>query len=123
MPDSPVDILLGTGGAPEGVISAAALKCLGGDFQGRLNWRNDEEIERARTMGIKDPNAVYMRDELVRGDNVIFCATGVTDGEMLKGVQFTSTGAHTHSVVMRAKTGTVRYVHAQHHFNLKPKYS
>lgn len=122
MPDSPVDILLGIGGAPEGVLSAAALKCLGGDFQGRLKFRSTEEQERAKRMGITDPEKVYSMNELVKGDNVIFCASGVTDGEMLKGVTFKSGGAGTASVVMRAKSRTVRYVNAHHHFNFKPSY-
>ncbi len=122
MPDSPVDILLGIGGAPEGVLSAAALKCMGGDFQGVLKFRNEEEQKRAEKMGISDPDRVYQMEDLVRGDNVIFCASGVTDGEFLKGVQFASDGATTHSVVMRAKSRTVRWIEAHHHFNYKPKY-
>lgn len=86
MPDSPVDILLGIGGAPEGVLSAAALKCMGGDFQGQLKFRNDDEKDRAIKMGLKDPEKIFSMEELAAGDNVVFCATGVTDGEMLKGV-------------------------------------
>lgn len=122
MDDSPVDILLGIGGAPEGVISAAALKCLGGDFQGRLRWRSDEERERASDMGVSDPNKTYSMEELAGGNNVVFCATGVTDGEFLKGVQFTTEGAKTHSMVMRSKSRTVRWIHTEHHFDYKPSY-
>ena len=122
MPDSPVDVLMGIGGAPEGVLSAAALTCLGGDFQGQLKFRNDKERERAVAMGLSNPDAVFAMNELVKGDNVIFCASGVTDGELLKGVQLTSQGANTHSVVMRSKSKTVRYIHTEHKFNFKPKY-
>ncbi|RME93841.1 MAG: class II fructose-bisphosphatase [Candidatus Hydrogenedentota bacterium] len=121
MEDSPVDILLGIGGAPEGVLSAAALKCLGGDFQGRLKWRNEEEKERAKDMGITDPEKVYTMDELA-GGHVMFCATGVTDGEFLKGVHFTPRGAKTHSMVMRSKSRTIRWIHTEHHFDYKPTY-
>jgi fructose-1,6-bisphosphatase class II len=120
MPDSGIDVMLGIGGAPEGVIAAAALRCVGGDFQGRLKPRNDEEVERARQMGIEDINKVYKIDELARG-HVMFCATGVTQGPLLKGVRFTNFGCYTHSIVMRSETGTIRYIEAQHHFDKKPK--
>lgn len=120
-PDSGVDILFGTGGAPEGVIAAAALRCIGGDFQGRLVFRRDDERSRAKAMGVKDLDKIYQIDELARG-NVMFCATGVTQGAFLGGVRFFRQGAETHSVVMRSETGTVRYVQAQHHFDRKPKY-
>ena len=122
MPNSPVDILLGIGGAPEGVLSAAALKCMGGDFQGRLKFRNEHERERAIDMGLKDPDKSFVMEELAGGDNIFFCATGVTDGEMLRGVKFTSGGAETHSIVMRSRTRTTRWIHAEHHFDYKPKY-
>jgi fructose-1,6-bisphosphatase class II len=117
--DSGIDLLMGIGGAPEGVITAAALKCLGGDFQGRLKFRNEGEKERALRMGVKDIEKKYTRDELVRGD-VLFCATGVTDGPLLKGVR-TLPGhrAKTHSVVMRSQTGTIRHIEAMHNFNIK----
>ena len=109
------------GGAPEGVITAAAVKCLGGDFQGRLKFRNDHERERALKMGLKDLDRAYGRDELARG-SVMFCATGVTDGPLLKGVRSLSGNrAMTHSIVMRSHTGTVRRVEAEHNFNLKPQ--
>lgn len=114
------DVLMGTGGAPEGVIAAAALKCLGGDFQGQLVFRNDGEKERARKMGITDLNRIYQRDELAAGE-VMFAATGVTDGDYLKGVTFQGGGASTHSIVMRSKTGTVRYIDAIHRTLRKPR--
>jgi fructose-1,6-bisphosphatase class II len=122
MDDSPVDILLGTGGAPEGVLSAAALKCMGGDFQGQLKFRNDEERARAVKMGISDPDKVFSMEELAAGDSVLFCATGVTDGEMLRGVRFNAKGAVTESIVMRAKSRTIRWIKSHHHFDYKPKY-
>ncbi len=122
MPDSPVDILLGIGGAPEGVLSAAAMKCLGGDFQGQLRFRNSEERERAKKMGLSDPDKVFTMNELAQGDGIIFASTGVTDGEFLRGVRFTARGAITNSVVMRSRTRTVRWVTAHHHFDYKPKY-
>jgi fructose-1,6-bisphosphatase II len=120
-PDSGVDILFGIGGAPEGVISAAALRCMGGDFQGILKPRNNEEIIRAKKMGIEDMNKVFKIDELARG-NVMFCATGVTSGNFLRGVQFKSWGAITHSIVMRSSSGTVRRIEAEHRFDTKPRY-
>ncbi|WP_127716023.1 class II fructose-bisphosphatase [Halobacteriovorax sp. HLS] len=120
-PDSGIDILFGTGGAPEGVITAAALRCMGGDFQGKLEFRNDEEIERAKKMGISDINKVFSIEELASG-HVMFVATGVTSGNFLDGVQFTPWGAKTHSIVMRSKSGTVRKITAEHHFDTKPRY-
>ena len=115
-----VDILFGSGGAPEGVIAAVALKCLGGEIQGRLLPQNEEELERCRQMGIEDVNAVLRMEDLVRGDDAIFAATGVTDGELLRGVQFKGSNATTHSVVMRAKSGTVRFIDGQHNIKKKP---
>jgi len=120
-PEAGVDMLIGTGGAPEGVIAAAAIKCVGGDFQGRLKFRNDEERARAKKMGISDENRVYQRDELAQGD-VMFAATGVTTGDFLKGVRFFGGGASTHSLVMRSKSMTIRYIEGIHHFNTKPVY-
>ncbi len=115
-----IDILLGIGAAPEGVITAAALKCLGGDFIGQLKWRNKEEMERAFAMGVRDPDRIYTRDELAQGD-VMFCATGVTDGSLLKGVRYLSNRrVLTQSMVMRSKTGTVRSIESQHNMKLKP---
>ncbi len=118
-PDSGIDLLIGIGGAPEGVISAAAMQCLGGDFQGRLKFRNEEEKVRATKMGIKDLNKKYLIDELAKG-SVMFCATGVTDGPFLKGVKILpGRQAKTHSVVMRSHTGTIRNVEAHHDLNKK----
>ena len=119
-PDSGVDVLMGTGGAPEGVIAAAALRCCGGDFQGRLNPRNDDEIKRAAKMGITDMKRVYQINELAKG-NVMFCATGVTQGTFLPGVRYFSGGAHTSSMVMRSESGTTRLIEAQHQFDRKPR--
>ena len=119
--ESGVDVLMGIGGAPEGVIAAAALRCVGGDMQGRLKPRNDDEITRAKKMGIKDINKIYHIEELAKGD-VMFAATGVTDGDFLRGVRFFGGGAETHSVVMRSKTRTIRYVTATHYFKHKPSY-
>ncbi|MBI2606037.1 MAG: class II fructose-bisphosphatase [Deltaproteobacteria bacterium] len=121
MPDSGVDVMMGTGGAPEGVIAAAALRCVGGDFQGRLKPRNQDEIERARRMGISDIDRVYKIMELADG-KVMFCATGVTQGTFLNGVRFTSGGCTTHSVVMRSESGTIRHIEADHRFDRKPKF-
>ncbi len=114
-----VDILFGTGGAPEGVIAAAALKCLGGEFQGRLVPSNDAEIERCKKMNI-DVNQVFRMEDLVKGDDAIFAATGVTDGELLKGVQFTGSYGSTHSIVLRAKSGTIRFIEGRHSLSKKP---
>jgi fructose-1,6-bisphosphatase II len=120
-PDSGVDVLMGIGGAPEGVISAAAMRCVGGELQGRLAFRSDEERARARKYGMKDLDKIMTAEELA-GGSVMFAATGVTDGDFLKGVRFTGEGARTHSVVMRSKTGTVRYIETVHHFTRSPNY-
>jgi fructose-1,6-bisphosphatase II len=116
-----VDLLMGTGGAPEGVIAAAALRCVGGDMYGRLKPRNNEEIERAKRMGVADIDRVYGIEELAGGD-VLFASTGVTNGDFLRGVRFVRGGAATQSVVMRSKTMTVRFIEAEHHFDRKPTY-
>lgn len=118
---SGVDLLMGIGGAPEGVLSAAALKCMGGDMQGRLVFMNDHERERAVMMGITDFDRVYNAEDMARG-NVFFAATGVTNGDLLKGVRYFSGGAETHSVVMRSKSRTVRFVSTLHYFDHKPLY-
>lgn len=118
--ESGIDMLVGTGGAPEGVLTAAALKCLGGDFQGKLKFRNDDEKKRAAKMGLVDYDRAYTRDELARG-HVMFCATGVTEGALLKGVRFLSGGrVLTQSIVMRSETGTVRTIESQHDMSRKP---
>lgn len=114
-----VDILFGMGGAPEGVIAAVGLKCLGGELQGRLIPSNDAEVERCKKMGI-DINKVLYMDDLVKGDDAIFAATGVTDGELLRGVQFKGAYSETHSLVMRSKSGTIRFVEGRHSMKKKP---
>lgn len=114
-----VDILFGTGGAPEGVIAAAALKCLGGELQGRLAPADDAQMERCKKMNI-DITRVLRMEDLVKGDDAIFAATGVTDGELLRGVQLKGSYGSTHSVVMRAKSGTVRFVEGRHSLRKKP---
>ncbi|MFD1624520.1 class II fructose-bisphosphatase [Azospirillum griseum] len=113
-----VDMYVGSGGAPEGVLAAAALRCIGGQFQGRLLFRNDDEKARAAKWGVTDLNKKYSLTELARG-NVMFAATGVTDGAMLKGVRRVPGGAYTHSVIMRSKSGTVRYIEAHHNLHRK----
>lgn len=112
--DTGVDILFGIGGAPEGVIAAAALNCMDGDMQGRFWWRNDAEKERAKSMGIADPDKVYTLNELAKGQTM-FAASGVTDGDLLKGVRYTRHGLVTHSIVMRSATRTIRFVEGHHH--------
>lgn len=121
LPDSGIDVLFGIGGAPEGVIAAAALRCLGGDFQGILHPRNEEEVMRAKKMGVDDINKVFQIEELASG-NVMFCATGVTDGSLLEGVKFKKWGAITQSIVMRSESGTIRHIRGEHHFDKKPRY-
>ena len=117
--ESGVDVLMGTGGAPEGVISAAAMRCVDGGFQGRLRFRSKEEEARALKMGVKDLHKIYSAEELAQGD-VMFAATGVTTGDFLKGVRFFAHGCETHSIVMRSKTGTVRHITATHRLDKKP---
>jgi fructose-1,6-bisphosphatase II len=117
-----VDILFGIGGAPEGVLAAAALKCLGGEIQGRLVPENDEERNRIIGMGLKDPEQLLLMDDLVKEDDVIFAASGITDGDFLQGVRYAGNIATTHSVVMRSMTGTVRFIEAVHRLDLKPHY-
>ncbi|MDP6342010.1 MAG: class II fructose-bisphosphatase [Alphaproteobacteria bacterium] len=113
MPDTGIDIYLGTGGAPEGVLAAAALRCIGGHIQGRLLFRNDDERGRAAKVGVEDLNRKYQIEDLAAGD-VIFAATGVTDGNMLHGVRRSGAMLSTESVAMRARTGTVRWIRMQH---------
>lgn len=118
---SGIDMLMGIGGAPEGVLAAAALQCLGGDMQGRLVFMNNEERERASAMGISDFERIYRGEEMAQGE-VVFAATGVTNGDLLKGVRYFAGGAQTHSIVMRSKTRTVRFIEAHHCFASKPNY-
>ncbi len=120
--DTGVDVLMGIGGAPEGVIAAAAVRSVGGDMQGRLVPRNAEEVARAARMGITDISKIYSAEELASGD-VMFAATGVTSGDFLRGVRFFGGGCETHSVVMRSKTGTVRFIQSRHKFDKKPGYN
>jgi fructose-1,6-bisphosphatase II / sedoheptulose-1,7-bisphosphatase len=118
-PETGIDIYMGSGGAPEGVLAAAALRCIGGQLQGRLLFENDEQVERARGMGVTDPNRKYSVEEMAQGE-VMFAATGVTSGPMLRGVRRTAHGSITHSMVMRSKSGTVRYVEGHHNYERKP---
>lgn len=115
-PESGVDIYIGSGGAPEGVLAAAALRCIGGQMQSRLLFRNEDEKARARKWGIEDLDKKYSMLDMAKG-NVMFAATGVTSGAMLRGVRRFAGGAVTHSLVMRSKSGTVRYVEAHHRFD------
>jgi len=112
-PDSNVDLLMGIGGTPEGVISACALKCMGCEIQGKIFPRDDDEIKRGKEAGY-DLKKVFTMDDLVASDNVFFAATGITNGELLDGVQYYGSGARTHSLVMRSKSGTVREIIARH---------
>jgi fructose-1,6-bisphosphatase II len=120
-PESGIDLYMGSGGAPEGVLAAAALRCLGGEFQGRLMPSSDEEYNRCVSMGLKDPRQVLTMQALTGDDDVIFAATGVTPGEFLGGVTYMGNQrAVTHSLVMRAKTGTIRFVKSIHYLPKKP---
>ena len=112
-----VHAVMGIGGAPEGVITAAALRCLGGEIQARFRYRNDEERERGRQMGHGDETRVYRTEDLASGDNLVFAATGVTSGDLLEGVRFFGGGARTHSLVMAYQTKTVRFVDTVHMFD------
>jgi fructose-1,6-bisphosphatase II len=119
---SGVDVLIGTGGTPEGVLAAAALKCMGGEIQGRLWPRNDEERTAAEAAGY-DIHRVLTTDDLVQGENCFFAATGISGGELLRGVRYDSRGATTQSLVMRSKSGTVRLVEARHQLQKLRKFS
>jgi len=121
-PEAGADILMGIGGTPEGVISAAALKCMGGELQGKLNPMDEAQRRAAREAG-DDLDAILLTDDLVKGNNCFFAATGITDGEMLKGVHYDSKGATTQSLVMRSKTGTVRRIDARHHLDKLREFS
>jgi fructose-1,6-bisphosphatase II len=118
--DTGVDVLFGSGGAPEGVLAAVALKCLGGEIQGKLLPSNDEELARCKDMGIEDLDRVLYMEDFCGGDDAIFAATGVTDGELLQGVQFKGQKATTQTLVMRAKSGTVRFIDGNHSLKKKP---
>ena len=115
-----IHVALGTGGAPEGVLAAAALKCLGGGFMGRLKPRNAEEAERARGMGFGDLDRVLTMDDLASGENIIFVASGITDGDLVRGVRFMGNQARTHSILIHSATGTVRFIESVHRLGAKP---
>jgi fructose-1,6-bisphosphatase II len=119
---SGIDVVMGIGGSAEGVLAAAALKCVGGDVQAQFHPRDEAEGEALRAAGFARKDRVLRADDLVRGENVMFAATGVTNSDVLKGVQFVPGGAVTHSIVMRSKSGTVRQITAQHRFDRKPVY-
>ncbi len=119
VPGTGIHVAMGTGGAPEGVLAAAALKCLGGMFMGRLEPRNPEEAERAKAMGFGDLDRVLTSADLVKGENLVFCATGITDGDLTKGVSFFGNTARTHSIVMHSD-GTVRFIESVHRLGAKP---
>lgn len=123
--DSGVDIMVGKGGAPEGVIAAAAIKCLEGEFQGILSAENEEEKRRCREMaGSDDWSRVLTMEDLAKGDDIIFAATGVSDGELLKGVRYMADNrAKTYSMVTRSKSGTIRFIDTIHVLDKKPKYA
>jgi fructose-1,6-bisphosphatase II len=120
-PESEIDLLIGTGGAHQGVLAAAAIRSAGGEMQARFAPRNQQEAEACLSCGILDLKRRFPLEELA-GDNVMFAATGVTTGDYLFGVRFFSGGARTNSVMMRSKTRTVRYIEAYHHFDFKPEY-
>ncbi|HAE91788.1 fructose-1,6-bisphosphatase II [Tissierella praeacuta DSM 18095] len=118
-----VDMMVGIGGAPEGVLTAAALKCMGGEFQGVLHPVTEEQKRRCIEMGV-DLNKVYKTDDLVKGDEVVFAATGVSHGELLQGVKYLENNvASTHTLVLRAETGTIRFIEATHKLDKKPEYA
>ncbi|MGW5384729.1 class II fructose-bisphosphatase [Nocardia sp. NPDC003963] len=121
-PDSGTDILVGIGGTPEGIIAAAAMRCMGGALQGKLAPKDDEERQKAIDAG-HDLDRVLSTEDLVAGENVFFCATGVTDGDLLRGVRYYGGGASTHSIVMRSKSGTVRMIDAYHRLTKLREYS
>jgi len=122
IPDSGIDMLLGIGAAPEGVLASAALACIGGYMEGKLKFRDKADKNRAKNMGFKDYDKILKVKDMVDCEKTIFAATGVTDGTLLKGAQFTAEGASTHSIVMRSKTKTVRFIEAHHVFEDEPKY-
>lgn len=122
LPGTGIDVLAGTGGAIAGVLTAAALRCVGGELHTRFAPRNDHEQHLLRDSGLGPANRIYRAIDLVRGDNVMFAATGVTDGDMLNGVRYRADGATTHSVVMRLSSRTRRYIVTEHYFSDNPRY-
>ena len=119
VPGTGIHVAMGTGGAPEGVLAAAALKCLGGGFMGKLEFRNEDEVKRAEAMGFGDRNRVLKMNDLVKCDHVVFCATGITDGDLTRGVRFFGNNARTHSIVMHTD-GTVRFIESVHRLSARP---
>ncbi len=115
-----IHVAMGTGGAPEGVLAAAALKCLGGGFMGRLEPRSAEEAERAKAMGIGDIDRVLTMDDLAKGENIVFVATGITDGDLVHGVRFFGNQAKTHSICIHSQSGTVRFIESVHRLGARP---
>jgi fructose-1,6-bisphosphatase II len=115
-----IHVSMGTGGAPEGVLAAAALKCLGGGFMARLKPRSAEEAERARAMGFGEIDRILTLDDLASGENIVFVATGITDGDLVRGVRFTGNQARTHSILIHSSTGTVRFIESVHRLGAKP---
>jgi fructose-1,6-bisphosphatase II len=116
-----IHVSMGTGGAPEGVLAAAALKCMGGGFMGRLKPRNEREAERARAMGFGDLDRVLGIDDLAMGQNIVFAATGITDGDLVRGVRFFGNNARTHSIVMHSQSGALRFVECVHRLGARPR--
>jgi fructose-1,6-bisphosphatase II len=123
VPGSGVDVVMGVGGSAEGVLAAAALKCVGGDLQAKLHPRDGEEEESLRAAGFEKRDQVLRVDDIVRGESTMFAATGITSSDVLQGVQFVPGGAVTHSIVMRSQSGTVRQITAHHRFDRKPVYT
>ena len=119
--NSGIDILMGDGGAPETIIVAAAMKCLGGEVQAKIKPHNEKTENDTISLGLKK-NVVYKTEDLAKGDNLLFAATGISDGHFLKGLVFSPTGAITHSIVMRSKSKTIRFLETHHHFEKKPTY-
>lgn len=122
IPGSGVDMVMGIGGAPEGVLAAAALRCTDGEFQGRLWPVNDEDVKRAHKLGVTDLKKILTLDDLIKGDDVIFAASGVTDGDFLKGIRYYGNYVTTHTVIMRGASGTVRFLEARHRIDKKSNY-
>ncbi len=120
IPEAGVHMLLGTGGAPEGVLAAVALKAMGGEIQGRLAPRDKQQEQRIVSMGMSDPRKILAMGDLVSGEDCFFSATGITDGDLVKGVRYKGNIATTHTIVMRGKTGTIRHVEARHDLDKKP---
>jgi len=120
-PESGIDILMGSGGSRQGILTAAALRCAAGDMQARLRPRNEDDADRAREMGVRDLERIYEIEEMASG-SVMFAGSGVTNGDYLNGVRFFRGGATTNSVVMRSRTHTVRFLRSVHRFDLKPDY-